>query len=193
MRIFLAGATGVIGVRLLPLMRAEGHIIAAMTRTPGKAESLSAAGVVPVVCDLFDLHALTKAVTNFRPDVVLHQVTDLPDDVEKIADFIPANNRVRSEGTRNLLAAARAAHALNFLAQSIAWNGGEVTEAHEQAVIAAGGTVVRYGRFYGPGTYYENELPPAPRIHVDEAARRTMAFLAGPGGIVTIADDEGTP
>jgi hypothetical protein len=57
-------------------------------------------------------------------------------------------------------------------------------------VISAGGTVLRYGRFYGPGTYYENDLPPAPRLHIDAAARRTMPFFAGPRGIFTITDDD---
>ena len=59
-----------------------------------------------------------------------------------------------------------------------------MVEAHEQAVESAGGTVLRYGQFYGPATYYETDPPPAPRIHVDEAARRTMAFLAGPRGTI---------
>ena len=120
MRVFLAGATGVIGVRLLPLMLAEGHIVAAMTRTPGKADALRAAGALPVVCDLFDRASLTAAIDAFHPDVVMHQVTDLPDELGKVAAFIPANNRVRSEGTRNLLDAARTSGASGFVAQSIA-------------------------------------------------------------------------
>jgi uncharacterized protein YbjT (DUF2867 family) len=193
MRIFLAGATGVIGGRLLPLLLAEGHVIAAMTRTPGKVDGLRTAGVTPVLCDLFDQRALIAAVGDFQPDAVLHQVTDLPDEAEKIKDFRPANDRVRSEGTRNLLAAAQAANASHFIAQSIAWGSGPVIEAHESAVISAGGTVLRYGQFYGPGTFYENAPPPAPRIHVDEAARRTLPFLAGPRGILTITDEERAP
>lgn len=189
MRIFLAGATGVIGVRLLPLMRAEGHILAAMTRTPEKADALRAAGAAPVVCDLFDRASLIAAVDAFHPDVVVHQVTDLPDALDQVAEWVAANNRVRSEGTRNLLEAARAAHAARVVAQSIAWRGGAVIDAHEQDVVAAGGTVLRYGRFYGPGTYYQDEPPPPPRIHVDDAARRTMPFLAGPPGIFTLTED----
>jgi uncharacterized protein YbjT (DUF2867 family) len=194
MRIFLAGATGLIGIRLVRLMSAEGHVIAAMTRTNGKIDGLRAAGVTPVLCDLFDEKSLTAAVKDFRPDIVVHQVTDLPDDIEKLADFLPRNNRVRSEGTRNLLAAAQAAYSAGFLAQSIAWRSGpgtgRILDAHEDAVIAVGGTVLRYGQFYGPGTFYENDPPPAPRIHVDDAARRTMPFLAGPSGVFTITDDE---
>lgn len=195
MRIFLAGATGVIGTRLIRLMVADGHEIAAMTRTPAKIDGLHATAVSPVLCDLFDRQALTTAVQDFKPDLVVHQVTDLPDQLENLADFLPRNNRVRSEGTQNLLAAARAASASGFLAQSIAWRTGPgtgpVLDAHEDAVVAAGGTVLRYGLFYGPGTFFENDPPPHPRIHVDDAARRTMPFLAGRRGIFTLAEDDG--
>src|SRR5262245_19155066 len=151
MRIFLAGATGLIGIRLIPLMLAEGNVVAGMTRTPGKVDGLRAAGVSPVLCNVFDQKSLTAAVEDFRPDLVVHQVTDLPDEIEKLDAYLPGNDRVRSEGTRNLLAAARAVNASGFLAQSIAWrNGpgtGPVLDAHENAVIAAGGTVLRYGLF----------------------------------------------
>jgi nucleoside-diphosphate-sugar epimerase len=161
-----------------------------MTRTPGKISGLRSAGVTPVLCDLFDATSLIAAVKGFRPDVIAHQVTDLPDDVGKLAEFLAATDRVRSEGTQNLLAAAQAVKASGFVAQSIAWGGGSVLEAHENSVTSAGGTILRYGHFYGPGTYYENVLPPAPRIHIDEAARRTMSFLRGPRGIFAITDDD---
>ena len=197
MRIYLAGATGLIGIRLLPLMLAEGHVVAAMTRTPRKIDGLRAAGVTPVLCDIFDQNALIAAVKDFQPELVVHQATDLPDEIEKLAEFLPRNNRVRSEGTRNLLAAAQAANATGFLAQSIAWRSGPgtgpVLDAHENGVISAGGTVLRYGLFYGPGTFYENDPPPPPRVHVDDAARRTMPYLAGPRGIFTIAEEDLAP
>jgi hypothetical protein len=190
MRIFLAGATGLIGIRLLPLMLAEGHVIAGMTRTPAKTDGLRAAGVTPVLCDVFDQNSLIAAVKDFRPDVIVHQLTDLPDEIEKLADFLPANSRVRSDGTRNLLTAARAASTSGFLAQSVAFFSDAVIQAHENGVISAGGTVLRYGLFYGPGTWYENDPPPGPRIHIDDAARRSMPFLAGPCGIFSITDDD---
>jgi nucleoside-diphosphate-sugar epimerase len=190
MRIFLAGATGVIGTRLLPLLLADEHVVAAMTRTPEKMGGLSTAGVTPVLCDLYDQNALTTAVVHFRPDVVMHQVTDLPDRLADVPHFTAANQRARTEGTRNLLAAAKAAGASRFLAQSIAWGSGPVIEAHEGSVLAAAGTVLRYGRFHGPGPYYENELPPPPRVHIDRAARRTLPFLAGPSGVFTVVDEE---
>ena len=194
MKIFLAGATGVIGMRLLPLMLAEGHVIAAMTRTPAKIEGLRAAGVTPILCDVFDQEALIAAVMGFHPDLIVHQVTDLPDQIENLAESLPRNNRVRSEGTRNLLAAAQAANSSGFVAQSIAWRTGPGTgpilDAHEKSVVAAGGVVLRYGLFYGPKTFFENEPPSHPRIHVDDAARRTTPFLAGRRGIFTITEDE---
>jgi nucleoside-diphosphate-sugar epimerase len=194
MRIFLAGATGVIGTRLLPLMLVDGHVVAAMTRTRAKLEGLQAAGVTPVLCDVFDREALCAAVEDFRPDIVVHQVTDLPDRLENLDEFLPRNNRVRSEGTRNLLAAAEAASSSAFLAQSIAWRTGPgtgpVLDAHENSVVAAGGTVLRYGLFYGPETFFEAGAPPHPRVHVDDAARRTTPFLAGRSGIFNITEDD---
>ncbi|WP_406229503.1 NAD-dependent epimerase/dehydratase family protein [Nocardia sp. NBC_01009] len=192
MRIFLAGATGVIGVRLLPLLIAAGHEVAGMTRSPSKAEQVRAAGARPVVCDVYDLAALTAAVVEFRPDLVMHQLTDLPDDAALLPELAGANARIRTEGTRNLLAAARAAGAERFLAQSIAWEPpagrGEEIRDHEAAVLAAHGVVVEYGQFYGPGTYYETEPPAEPRVHIDTAAARTVELLEADSGVVIVTD-----
>ncbi|GAA5061985.1 NAD-dependent epimerase/dehydratase family protein [Nocardia callitridis] len=192
MRIFLAGATGVIGVRLVPLLVEVGHEVAGMTRSQAKADQVREAGAVPVVCDVYDLDALTTAVVSFGPDVVLHQLTDLPDDPAELAAGAAANSRIRTEGTRNLIAAATAAEAGKFLAQSIAWEqpperSAAVTE-HESAVLDFGGVVLKYGQFYGPGTYYENTLPDHPRVQVDDAAAQTLKYLDAPSGVVVIAD-----
>ncbi|WP_405163503.1 NAD(P)H-binding protein [Nocardia sp. NBC_01499] len=192
MRIFLAGATGVIGTRLVPLLVAAGHEVAGMTRSASKADQVRAAGAVPVICDVYDLDALTAAVIDFGPDMVMHQLTDLPDDVARLAESGDANSRIRTEGTHNLIAAARAAGAKRFLAQSIAWepagDRGQVIQDHEAAVLDIDGVVVKYGQFYGPGTYYEGELPPHPRVHVDDAAARTIPLLDASSGVVIIAD-----
>ena len=192
MRIFLAGASGVLGIRLVPLLVADGHTVAGMTRSPEKAAGLRKLGAEPVVCDVFDAAALEDAVVAFKPDLVLHQLTDLPDDVSLIRQRVAANARIRTEGTRNLLAAARAAGATRLLAQSVAWQlEGESAAAGEElerSVLEAQGVVLRYGRFYGPGTYYEREPPPPPRIHVGEAARRTVEALNAPAGVVTIVE-----
>lgn len=170
-------------------MLAEGHVIAGMTRTPGKIDGLREAGVTPVLCDVFDRTSLVAAVREFGPDVIVHQLNDLPDQIEKLAEYLPANDRIRTEGTRNLLAAAQAANASGFIAQSIAWGKGPVIEAHENGVISMGGTVLRYGLLYGPGTWYEADPPAPPRIHIDAAVQRTMPFLTGPRGVFTITDE----
>jgi uncharacterized protein YbjT (DUF2867 family) len=193
MRVFLAGATGVIGIRLLPLLIASGHVVAGMTRSPQKATEIAALGAAPIVCDVFDAELLIEAVVGFAPDAVVHQLTDLPDSLAELPERTAANDRIRTEGTRNLVSAAQSAGAGRFVAQSIAWRpdgrGGAV-ESHERQVLAFGGVVVRYGRLYGPGTFYENELPPPPRVHVDEAARATLPLLEAPSGVVTVADPE---
>jgi nucleoside-diphosphate-sugar epimerase len=193
MRIFLAGATGVIGLRLLPLLLAHAHRVAGMSRSPQKAEMLRAFGAEPIVCDVFDADALEEALVSFRPDAVLHELTDLPDDEASLPEFAEANGRIRREGTRNLLAAARAAGAEQFLAQSVAWplpgDAGAAVEELERSVLAAGGVVLRYGALYGPGTYYEHDAPPPPRVHLDEAARRTVEALDAPSGVLAIVEE----
>ncbi len=194
MRVFLAGASGVIGIRLVPLLVAAGHVVAGMTRSVAGMEVVRALGAQPVVCDVFNADKLAEAVTAFRPELVMHQLTDLPDEVERIQEYAARNNRIRTEGTRNLLTAARAARANRFLAQSIAWTPpgrGEAVAEHERLVLEAGGVVLRYGAFYGPGTYSGTDrIPPPPRIHVDEAARRTLAeALAAPSGVITVVED----
>ena len=193
MRVFLAGATGVIGTRLLALLHGAGHEVAGVARSPGKASAIAALGAVPVVCDVFDAVALVDAVVGFAPDLVMHQLTDLPDQLDEIADYALRNNRIRTEGTRNLLAAGAAAGTRRFLAQSIAWTppgSGQAVAEHERLILDAGGVVVRYGQLYGPGTYYPDDLPVPPRIHVEGAARRTMALLDASSGIVVLTDDD---
>lgn len=194
MRVFLAGASGVIGIRLLPLLVEQGHVVAAMTRSAGKAEHLRGLGGEPVVCDVFDLERLTEAVTGFCPDAVVHQLTDLPDRLDELESAAAANDRMRSEGTRNLIAAARAAAADRFVAQSIAWRTGgprdEVVDRHERLVLEIGGVVARYGRLYGAGTYYEETPPAHPRIELEAAVRATPPLLDAPSGIVTLAEPE---
>lgn len=193
MRIVLAGATGVIGIRLVPLLVAEGHDVLAITRTPAKVVELHRLGASPVVCDVYDAAGLREVVVAYQPQVVVHQVTDLADDPARIDEA--ANARARTEGTASLLAAAAAAGATGFLAQSVAWPlegvGGAAVAAHERAVLDAGGVVVRYGQLYGPGTYFESGLPAPPRIHVDDAARRTVPLLRATSGVVELVDQTG--
>ena len=192
MRIFVAGATGVIGRRIVSLLAARGHDVAGMTRSARNTAALHALGAEPVVCDVFDAARLAEVIIGFAPDLVVHQLTDLPDDVGRIREAGGANARIRREGTRNLLAAAAPAGVDRVLAQSVAWtipgDGGAAVAEMERMVLGAGGVVLRYGQFYGEGTYHPTEPPPAPRIHVDVAAARTVESLDEPSGIVTITD-----
>jgi nucleoside-diphosphate-sugar epimerase len=165
MRVFLAGASGVIGARLVPLLADAGHCVAGMTRSPKKVDDLRKLGCKPIVCDVFDREHLDDAVRGFGPDLVMHQLTDLPDDIDALPGFRTRNDRMRSEGTRNLVDAARASNAGRVIAQSIAWEqpteaGRRVVLSHEEMVLDTGGVVVRYGQFYGPGTFYPAGLPP---------------------------------
>jgi uncharacterized protein YbjT (DUF2867 family) len=191
-RIFVAGATGVLGVRLVPLLVQAGHQVAGMTRSEGKAELIRELGAQPYVCDVYDPPHLNDAVTGFRAEMVMHQLTDLPDEADRIAEYAARNDRIRLEGTRNLLTAAAAAGSKRFLAQSIAWTPpgrGRTVESHERQVLNAGGVVIRYGQLYGPGTYYEDSLPPHPRIHVEQAVQRTMYVLAAEPGVIVLEDE----
>ncbi len=192
MRIFVAGASGVIGLRLLPLLVAAGHEVAGMSRSPAKIAGLEALGAEPVLCDVYDADAVRAAVVEFGPDAVMHQLTDLPDDAAKIAELAARNDRMRREGTRNLLAAALAARAERILAQSIAWepprDRGVTIREHEHAVLHAGGVVIRYGQLYGPHTYYETRRPSPPTIEIDDAARRTVPIIDAANGIIELVE-----
>jgi len=193
MRIFLAGASGVIGQRLIPRLVHAGHVVGAMTRSPSKTESLRRLGAEPILCDVFDRAALVQRVRDFKPDVVLNELTDLPDDVAQIGEFAELNARIRTEGNGNLIEAARRSGSPKILVQSLAWQLPDGPDARavvelERSVLAEGGVVLRYGQFYGPGTYNEKQPPGDPRVHIDRAAERTVEALSEPTGVVVIVD-----
>src|SRR5712692_6860766 len=123
MRVFLAGATGAIGRRLVPLLLDAGHAVTGTTRSADKAKELERAGVAPAVLDVFDAEAVTDALRRAQPEVVIHQLTDLPREFDqaKVVASYPLNARIRIEGTRNLIAAARAASVRRVIVQSIAF------------------------------------------------------------------------
>jgi len=180
MRIFLAGATGAIGGRLVPLLLEAGHEVTGTTRSPAKADVLRAAGAEPVMADGLDRDAIVAAIAAARPDAIVHQLTALGDltSLRNLDGAFALTNRLRTEGTDNLLAGAREAGTRRFVAQSFtgwpyARTGGPVkTEDDpldpdpvpsmsktlaairrlEQTVTQAGGIALRYGGFYGPGT-----------------------------------------
>lgn len=184
MRIFFAGASGVIGQRLLPRLVGDGHEVTALTRTPEKAEPLRAAGAEAVVCDVLDAERLREAVVAARPEVVLQHLTDLPPDLNprNLKRAYEANDRVRGEGGANLLAAALAAGARRYVAQNVCFlyapEGGPVkdeearlftdapppfdrtiraTREMERRIVEAEGIeglVLRFGFWYGPGTSF---------------------------------------
>ena len=192
MKIFLAGATGVIGRRIVPLLVECGHTVAGITRSDTNVDALRALGAEPVVCDVFDAERLREVVVAFAPDLVMHQLTDLPDDYARLRESRAANARIRRDGTRNLLVAAAAAGAQRVIAQSVAWTmhgeGGAAVTDMEDMVLASGGVIVRYGQFYGSGTYYPHEPPMPPRVQIDDAAARTIELLDAPTGVVTIVE-----
>ena len=220
MRIFLAGAAGVIGRRLTPLLVLMGHQVVGTTRSPDKAGGIEAMCAQPVVVDAFDADALTAAVVRAKPDVVIHQLTDLPSGpgTPGYEEALARNARLRTEGTHNLRAAARAAGAKRVIAQSIAFvyapgegprhesdpldtdaDGLRATTvagvvALEHAVLGAAGItgiVLRYGYLYGPGTWNEKPGRP-PSLHVDAAAYAALLALErGAAGIYNIAEDDG--
>ena len=220
MRIFLAGASGVIGRRLTPLLVAASHGVTGTTRSAEKAEALRAQGAQPVVVDVFDRKALHDAVARARPEVVIHQLTDLPQvfDPARRGDMLVRNARLRIEGTANLVAAAQAAGACRLIAQSIAFIYADGPEPHTEGDPLAGaegddvnaltsrgvraledmslntpgidGIVLRYGRLYGPGTW--NTPNARAPLHVDAAAQAALlAVSRGAPGIYNIAEDDG--
>ena len=122
MRIFLAGASGVIGQRLIPRLFQAGHVVGGLTRSANKTELLSHLGAEPILCDVFDREALIRAVRDFKPDVMLNELTDLPDDAAQIGKFAHLNARIRTEGNQNRIEAARKSGSRRILAQGVAGN-----------------------------------------------------------------------
>jgi hypothetical protein len=192
-RVFLAGASGVLGQRLVPRLTRAGYVVGGMTRTAGKTELLRGLGAEPILCDVFDRGALVRAVRDFAPDIVLNELTDLPDDAASLGAYVELNARIRTEGNRNLIAAARASGSPKILAQTVAWPlpagpGAEAVADLERSVLAEGGVVLSYGQFYGPGTYHEEQIPAEPRVQIERAAERTVELLDAPSGVVVITD-----
>jgi nucleoside-diphosphate-sugar epimerase len=240
MRVFVAGASGAIGRPLVRQLVRAGHEVSGTTRRQEKRGEIEDSGGTAIVLDVFDLPALETAVKRAEPEVVINQLTSLPEDYNpKKIDYGPTN-RVRSEGGANLMRAALAAGAGRYVTQSIAFmyapEGGPVKDegarpfedapapfregvqgllAHEREVLGTDGIdgiVLRYGQFYGPGTYYDRggaierevarrRLPVigagtgiASFIHVDDAAGATVAALdRGAPGIYNVCDDEPAP
>ena len=217
-KIFVAGAAGAIGSALVPLLIEAGYTVYGSTRRAERAHALEARGARPVIVDVFDAEALRVALKRIAPMAVIHQLTDLPPDLDPklMADAAHRNARVRSEGTRNLVAAALAAGSRRLVAQSIAWvyAPGPLphVEEHPLDLEAEGsrrvsvdgvaslersvlgtpgitGTVLRYGLFYGPGTSNAGPRGACP-VHVEAAAwAAVLALRQAQGGVFNIAED----
>jgi nucleoside-diphosphate-sugar epimerase len=240
MRVFVAGASGAIGRPLVRQLVAAGHSVTGTTRREERAGEIRAAGATAVVCDVLDRAALEAAVGASVPEVVVNQLTSLPEDFNpRKIDYGPTN-RVRKEGGENLMKAALASGARRYVTQSIAflyapegdWVKDEEARpyddaplpfrdavgavlGHEREVLGTDGIeglVLRYGQFYGPGTYYSpggsiyrqvaKRMVPvvgpgtgtASFLHVEDAAAATVAALDhGSPGIYNVADDEPAP
>ena len=182
MKIFIAGASGAIGSELVAQLVARGHEVVGTTRSAGKTDALRALGAEPVIVDALDPDSVAEVVAKAEPDVIVHQLTALTGrpNFRQVKRMAAATNRLRTEGTDHLLAAARAVGVRKFVAQSNAsWmerTGGPVVDEHgriepnppadaaalvaalrhlEDAVTGiswADGIALRYGGFYGPGT-----------------------------------------
>jgi nucleoside-diphosphate-sugar epimerase len=241
MRVFVAGATGAIGRPLVAQLIDAGHEVTGITRSQVRAAALEEAGAHGVVCDALLAEPLAGAVADAKPEIVIHQLTALPDRFEpRKKGLYEPTNQLRTVGTRNLLAAARRIGTRRFICQSIAFayepSGGAVkderdplfseapepfgsaiaaVEEMEKAVLDAEGIeglVLRYGWFYGPGTYFDEDGSTASDVrrrrypivgdggglfsfvHVDDAAAATVATLErGRPGIYNVVDDEPAP
>ncbi|HEU4943578.1 MAG TPA: NAD(P)-dependent oxidoreductase, partial [Solirubrobacterales bacterium] len=201
MKVFVAGASGAIGRPLVHQLVAAGHEVTGMTRREERAEEIRAAGAGAVVCDVFDRDALEAAVKEAAPEAVVHMLTALPARIDfKADDPLGPTNRVRTEGTRNLVDAARAAGARRMVAESVAflyaphgnWVKDEEAPLFEGAPAPFGGAVealadlerqvcgaegldgivLRFGWFYGPGTAYA-----ADGSQADETRKRRLPIV----------------
>jgi 2-alkyl-3-oxoalkanoate reductase len=238
MKIFIAGGTGAIGRPLIAELLGKGHTVVALTRSSDKAQALAEQGIEPAIADVFDADAVKAVVRRAQPEVVIEQLTALPKTYtrESMAAAAAFNQRIRLEGGANVLAAAQAAGVRRYLRQSIAFWGvpgpGLADEETPQVVDASPGVaadarviseierrlleapniegiVLRYGFFYGPGTWFHPDGDVAQQVrrqqfpivgngegvwswlHIDDAAIATVAAAErGNPGIYLITDDQ---
>jgi nucleoside-diphosphate-sugar epimerase len=238
MKVFVAGATGAIGRPLLAQLLARGHDVVARTRSSERAQSLAAEGIEPAIADVFDPHAIKAVVGLAQPEVVIEQLTALPRTYtrESMGAAAAFNTRIRLEGGANVLAAAQAAGVRRYLRQSIAFwavpgpgladeetplafdaspavaaDARVVTELERrlQETATIEGIALRYGFFYGPGTWFNRDGDVAQQVrqqqfpivgngegvwswlHIEDAAVATVAAAEqGNAGVYVIANDQ---
>jgi nucleoside-diphosphate-sugar epimerase len=238
MKIFVAGGTGAIGRPTLDQLLARGHNVVALTRTQERAQSLAVQGIEPAIADVFDAESVKAAVIRAQPEVVIEQLTALPRTYtrESMNATAALNTRIRSEGGANVLAAAQAAGVRRFLKQSMAFWGipgagladeetplsldaSPAVTADARLVIETErrllqtadleGIALRYGFFYGPGTWFNSDGDVAQQVrqqqfpivgngdgvwswlHIEDAAIATVAAAEqGNRGVYLIVDDQ---
>jgi 2-alkyl-3-oxoalkanoate reductase len=238
MKIFVAGGTGAIGRPLIVELLAKGYAVVALTRSREKAQALVEQGIEPAIADVFETAAVKAVVSRAQPEVVIEQLTALPKTYtrESMNAAASLNNRIRLEGGANVLAAALAAGVRRYLRQSVAFyaipspgladeetplafdaspavaaGAREVTELEHRLVGNTNieGIVLRYGFFYGPGTWFHSDGDVAQQVrqrqfpivgngegvwswlHIKDAAIATVAAAEqGNHGIYLIADDQ---
>src|ERR1700741_1201628 len=238
MKIFVAGGTGAIGRPLIAKLIAKGHALVALTRSPEKARALVEQGIEPAIADVFDADAVKSVISRAQPEVVIEQLTALPKtythDSMKAAAAL--NNRIRLEGGANVLAAAQAVGVRRYLRQSVSFyaipgpglanedtplafdaspgvaaSAREITELEHRLLGNPNleGIVLRYGFFYGPGTWFNPDGDVARQVrqqqfpiigngegvwswlHIEDAALATIAAAErGTPGIYLIANDQ---
>ena len=234
MRVFVAGGSGVIGRRLVPQLVARGHQVTATTTSAGKLGLLARLGADGIVMDGLDAASVGEAVAAARPDALVNQMTALSEahagkpNLRKADRFFAGTNRLRSEGIDHLLAAAEATGVPHVVAQGHAsmngvrtggWvkteedplevlQGTKAINHLEDVVVGAGGAVLRYGGFYGPGAHDDQVKLVRKRlvplvgggtgyvswVHVDDAASATVLAVEQKAmGVFNIVDDEPAP
>jgi nucleoside-diphosphate-sugar epimerase len=208
-KIFVAGSTGAVGRVLCRLLVEAGYRVFGMTRKEGKSEFLQSLNVEPVIVDVYDSENLSKMIRKIKPNVIFHQLTDLPFGLpkEKMPQGRINNERIRDIGTRNLVASAYEAKAKRIIVQSICFmykSGPKpfpesspldsiALQEFENQILGAPmeGIVLRYGIFYGPYTGFEKPVRKG-SVHIDAAAYAALlAVTHGKRGVYNIAEDDG--
>jgi nucleoside-diphosphate-sugar epimerase len=238
MKIFIAGATGVIGRSLVAELIRQGHTVTALSRSEASSQRLVALGASTAVANAFDRNELEEALRRAKAEVVIDQLTALPKDPAQFATAFPIDRKLRLEGGGNLHRAAQTVGVRRYIQQSSGYflkgDGGLADESSpllteaspgilpsarmyaeiESRLLHSGsmeGVALRYGIFYGPGTWYHPDGAMANNVrgqqfpiigqgnavwsfvHVEDAARATVAALTGPPGIYNIVDSDPSP
>src|SRR5262245_57570149 len=238
MNVFVAGASGAIGRPLIAELVRRGHTVTGMTRSDARARALADLGAAVARVSAFDARGLEEALRRSRAEVVIDELTALPKSPSEMAEAAPGDRKLRLEGGGNLHRAARACGVRRYVQQASGFflrpGSGLADESEglavdasprvaasartyaelEARVLTAGdmeGVALRYGFFYGPGTWYEPDGAAADQarkqelaiigagegvwswVHIEDAALATVAALTAPPGVYNVVDDDPSP